>query len=373
VPAFFLVRLWGGTGRGPAATQFFVYTMAGSAALLLAFLALYLASGTFNFTELADLGRENRWPTLLANRLGWAGMAGETLARLVFFGVFLGFAVKVPVLPFHTWLPGTYAAAPAGTTMLLAGVMSKMGVYGLLRILVPLFPHQMRALWGPLMGLAVLTIVCSAAAAFAQRDLRRILAYSSINHLGYCLLGLLAALRATGPEARWATEKAAALDGVLLQMFNHGLTAATLFAFLGFLEQRTGGRRDLYEFGGLRKVAPVFCGLMGIAMFSSLGLPGLNNFVGEFMIFKGAFPLAPWATALSATGLLLTAVFLLTLMQRVFHGPLNPAWTGFADLTVAERVAVLPATALMFLCGICPQLLVGTFNPTVTAWVAGFH
>jgi NADH-quinone oxidoreductase subunit M len=372
VPAFFLVRLWGGPGRGPVATQFFVYTMVGSVALLLAFLALYLAAGTFDFGALAALGRENRWAALLSHRLGWPGVSGETLAGLVCLGVFFGFAVKVPVMPFHTWLPATYATAPVGTTMLLTGAMSKMGVYGLLRLLVPVFPHQMRAWWGLLMGLAVLSVVGAAAAALAQRDLRRMLAYSSINHLGYCLLGVVAALRATGESGRLATERAAALDGVVLQMFNHGLTAATLFAFLGLLEDRTGGRRGLDDFGGLRRVAPVFCGLMGTALFASLGLPGLGGFVGEFLIFKGAFPLAPWATALSAAGLLLTAVFLLTLVQRVFHGPLNPRLTGFADLTVAERSALLPALGLMFVVGIWPQSLLAVINPAVTAWVALF-
>src|SRR5207247_8409594 len=200
--------------------------------------------------------------------------------------------------------------------------MSKMGVYGFLRILLPIFPEQMRWAVTPLLWLAVATIVMSACAAFAQRDLKRIVAYSSINHLGYCLLGIFAAAKLTGSESQWATEKAAALNGVLLQMFNHGITAAALFYFVGLIEERTA-RRGLDDFGGLRKVAPVFCGLMGIAIFASLGLPGLNGFVGEFLIFKGAFPLAPWATALSAAGLLLTAIFLLTLMQRVFHGPLN--------------------------------------------------
>jgi NADH-quinone oxidoreductase subunit M len=286
--------------------------------------------------------------------------------------VFLGLAVKVPVIPFHTWLPAAYAEAPSPVTMLLTGLMSKMGVYGFLRILVPIFPEQLRAVLTPLLWLAVLTIVCSAAAAFAQRDLKRLLAYSSINHLGYCLLGIFAALRLTGDDARLAAEPVAALNGVVLQMFNHGLTAATLFGFVALLERRTEGRRNLDDFGGLRQVAPVFCGLMGIAVFSSLGLPGLNGFVGEFLIFKGAFPLAPWATALSALGLLITAVFLLTLMQRVFHGPLNPRWAAFPDLTTRERWVVAPAIALMFVLGVYPQLLVGLFNATMLGVAARF-
>jgi NADH-quinone oxidoreductase subunit M len=165
-------------------------------------------------------------------------------------GVLLGFAVKVPLMPFHTWLPATYAEAPSPVTMLLTGVMSKMGVYGFLRILLPIFPQQINWVLTPLLWLAVITIVFSACAAFAQRDLKRMLAYSSINHLGYCLLAVFAVAKFTNaPE--FATEKAAALNGVFLQMFNHGLTAATLFMFVGFIEQRTGGIRGLNDFGGL--------------------------------------------------------------------------------------------------------------------------
>src|SRR5438128_8992579 len=159
---------------------------------------------------------------------------------LVFLGALLGFAVKVPLMPFHSWLPATYTEAPTGTTMLLTGVMSKMGVYGFLRILLPIFPEQMRWMLTPLLWLAVITIVFSASAAFAQRDLKRVLAYSSINHLGYCLLGIFAVAQVTGGDAASAREKAAVMNGVFLQMFNHGLTASTLFWFVGFLEQRGG-------------------------------------------------------------------------------------------------------------------------------------
>ena len=208
--------------------------------------------------------------------------------------------------------------------------MSKMGVYGFVRILLPIFPDQTRAAVTPLLWLAVGTIIFSAWAALAQRDLKRMFAYSSINHLGYCLLGLFAAFNLPGGNADYGRERAAALNGVFLQMFNHGLTAASVFAFIGFLEQRTDGLRSLNDFGGLRKVAPVFCGLMGIALFSSLGLPGLNGFVGEFLIFKGVFPLATWAAALSTIGLLMTAIFILTTLQRVFSGPVQDAMGALA-------------------------------------------
>jgi NADH-quinone oxidoreductase subunit M len=369
IPAFFLIKFWGGPMRSPAAVQFFVYTMVGSIALLLSFLAIYLSTGTFDFIQLAEIGRQGGLASALSVNLGWYNLTTEQLAIIIFAGAFLGFAVKVPLIPFHTWLPATYAEAPTGTTMLLTGLMSKMGVYGFLRVLLPIFPEQMRWVLTPLLWLAVITIVVSASAAFAQRDLKRMLAYSSINHLGYCLLGIFAVAQFTGNDPALATEKAAALNGVFLQMFNHGLTAATLFWFVGMLEQRAGGLRGLNDFGGLRKVAPVFCGLMGIALFSSLGLPGLNGFIGEFLIFKGVFPLATWAAAFSVLGLLITAIFILTILQRVFNGPLNEKWSKLPDLTLTERLLLLPAIGLMFVLGIYPQLVLGVINSTVVQMV----
>jgi len=370
VPAYFLIKLWGGPHRSAAANQFFIYTMVGSVTLLLSMLAVFLVTGSWDFIELAEKGRNDELRSLFNVRLaGWYGFTPHTLALLIFAGAFLGFAVKVPLAPFHTWLPAAYAEAPTGVSMVLTGVMSKMGVYGFLRVLMPIFPNEMRAVLPWLLGLAVVTIVASAWTAMTQRDLKRIVAYSSINHLGYCLLGIFAVTQFT-TEPRWTSEKAAALNGVLLQMFNHGITAAALFYFVGLIEQRAG-RRGLEDFGGLRKVAPVFCGLMGIAMFASLGLPGLNGFVGEFLIFKGAFALSGWAATLSVLGLLTTAVFLLTILQRVWNGPLEPKWSGFSDLTLGERFVALPAIGLMFLLGLCPQVVLAVINSTVLQLVEG--
>ena len=369
IPAFFLVRLWGGPQRAPAATQFFIYTMVGSVAMLLAFLGIFLVTGKFDFIQLADMARDGSLNLALQQNLGWQlfghAFTAKQMTVLICGGVLLGFAVKVPLMPFHTWLPATYAEAPSATTMLLTGVMSKMGVYGFLRILLPIFPEQIHWLRTPLLALAVVTIVFSACAAFAQNDLKRILAYSSINHLGYCLLGVFAVATAGGNVIDPAIQKSAALNGALLQMFNHGLTAAALFWFVSLIEKRSGGLRGLNDFGGLRKVAPVFCGLMGIAMFSSLGLPGLNGFIGEFLIFKGVFPLAPWAAALSVIGILVTAIFILTVIQRVFAGPLNEKWATFADLTLAERSLVAIPLVLMLVLGVLPQLLLQFTNATV--------
>jgi NADH-quinone oxidoreductase subunit M len=369
IPAFFLIRLWGGPQRAPAATQFFLYTMVGSVALLLAFVAIFLCTGKFDFMELAELARNGQLLPSLAAISDWQRFAPEKIAMILCFGAFLGFAVKVPLVPFHTWLPATYAEAPAAVTMLLTGTMSKMGVYGFLRILLPIFYVQLRSVRTPLLWLAVATIVLSAYAALAQNDLKRIFAYSSINHLGYCMLGIFSILSFTGDDPGLATEKAAALNGVFLQMFNHGLTAATLFWFVALLEKRSGGLRGLNDFGGLRKVIPVFSGLMGIALFSSLGLPGLNGFVGEFLIFKGTFPLAIWPATVSVLGLLLTAIFILTILQRVFSGPLNERWSQMPDLTTAERLSLLPAIGLMFVLGLYPQLVLGVVNNTAIQMV----
>lgn len=253
--------------------------------------------------------------------------------------------------------------------MLLTGTMSKMGVYGLLRIAVPLFGPQIAQLRTPLLVLAVVTVVMGAWAAAAQKDLKRVLAYSSVNHLGYCMLGIFAlAVPAASVAAR--ASQAAALNGVILQMFNHGLTAAALFWFIAMLQERSGGVRGIDDFGGLRKPAPVFAGLMGIALFSSLGLPGLNGFVGEFLIFRGVFPLSWVAASVSILGLLITAAVILTVIQRVFAGPVPEKWVGFADLHGGERLAMAPVIGLMLLLGLLPQLVIETVNPTVVYLLA---
>jgi NADH-quinone oxidoreductase subunit M len=350
IPAFFLIKLWGGPRRGPAATQFFVYTMAGSAALLVCFLAVFLSTGSMDFGYLTQLASTGALEQMVTAHLG-------PVTLWLAIGVLAGFAVKVPMAPFHTWLPAAYAEAPSPVTMLLTGAMSKMGVYGLLRIAIPLFGHQIAQIRTPLLVLAAITVVMGAWAAAAQTDLKRIFAYSSVNHLGYCLLGIFAiAIPASGAAA--AASQAAALNGVILQMFNHGITAAALFWFVAILQARSNGLRGIDDFGGLRKPAPVLCGLMGFALFSSLGLPGLNGFVGEFLIFRGVFPLAWVAASVSILGLLVTAVVILTVMQK-------ERWAAFPDLHSGERLALAPVIGLMLLLGLVPQLIVEIVNPTV--------
>jgi NADH-quinone oxidoreductase subunit M len=363
IPAFFLIKLWGGPRRGPAATQFFIYTMAGSVALLLAFLAVYLSTGSMDFGRLTDLASTGELEQMVTAHLG-PGMLGYPVALWLALGVLAGFAVKVPMFPFHTWLPAAYSEAPTPVTMLLTGAMSKMGVYGLLRIAIPLFGAQIAQIRTPLLVLAVATVVMGAWAAVAQKDLKRVFAYSSVNHLGYCLLGIFAlAIPAAGDAVK--ASQAAALNGVILQMFNHGLTAAALFWFITMIQLRSGGGRDIDQFGGLRKPAPVLAGLMGIALFSSLGLPGLNGFVGEFLIFRGVFPLAWVAATVSILGLLVTAAVILTVIQKVFSGPLPEHCAGFQDMHHGERMAMAPVIGLMLLLGLLPQIIVDSVNPTV--------
>lgn len=358
IPAFFLIKLWGGPKRGPAATQFFVYTMAGSVALLIGFLAVFLSTGTMEFGQLADMASNGSLQQQVTARLGpvmmWLAVA-----------VLAGFAVKVPLFPLHTWLPNAYAEAPSPVTMLLTGGMSKMGVYGLLRIALPIFGVQIAQIRTPLLTLAVITVVMGAWAAAAQKDLKRVFAYSSVNHLGYCLLGIFALAVPGGANVSVGTSQAAALNGVILQMFNHGLTAAALFWFIAMIQFRSGGLRGLDDFGGLRKPTPVFAGLMGIALFSSLGLPGLNGFPGEFLIFRGVFPLSWVAASVSVLGLLITAVVILTVIQRVFNGPVEERWVSFPDLHAGERLGMAPVIGLMLLVGLVPWIILERVNPTV--------
>jgi len=359
IPAFFLIKLWGGAKRGPAATQFFVYTMAGSVGLLLAFLAVFLSTGSMDFTHLSLLASTGELEQAVTQYL-----PHHHVMMWLALGVLAGFAVKVPLMPFHTWLPNAYSEAPSPVTMLLTGTMSKMGVYGLLRIALPMFGPEVARMRTPLLVLAVTTVVMGAWAAAAQKDLKRVFAYSSVNHLGYCQLGIFA-LAVPVTDAAMQTSQAAALNGVILQMFNHGITAAALFWFIAMLQERSGGIRGIDDFGGLRKPAPVFAGLMGIVLFSSLGLPGLNGFVGEFLIFRGVFPLAWVSATVSVLGLLVTAAVILTVIQKVFTGPVPERWAAFPDMHTGERMAMAPVIGLMLLIGLLPQLIVDSVNPTV--------
>ena len=348
IPAFLLIKIWGGENRDRAATKFFLYTFLGSVAMLLSFLGIYFANGTFDFAALASVGKNG----LLTGKMTW----------LAFAGIFVGLAVKVPLFPFHTWLPDAYQTAPTGVSMVLTGVLSKMGVYGFVRLLLPLFPNQIKFIGPWLLSLAICSIVFAPLAAWAQRDLKRMIAYLSVNHLGYCMLGLFAVTASPVVAAKIDTH--AAFSGVFMQIFNHGITAATLFYFVGLLEQRRG-LRGIDDFGGLMQRIPLLCGWMSVTMFSSLGLPGLNGFIGEFLIFKGSFALTGAFTAIAVIGLLVTAIVFARAMQSLFSGPLADSCSAFPDLLLGEKLVVVPVALLMFAIGIAPQFVFNIFNATV--------
>src|SRR5438034_7576659 len=238
IPAFLLIKVWGGENRDYAATKFFLYTFLGSVAMLLSFLGIYFAKQTFDFAVLASMAKN--------------GLVPGNVVWLAFAGIFLGLAVKVPLFPFHTWLPDAYQTAPTGVSMVLTGVLSKIGVYGFVRLLLPLFPNQIKIIGPWLLALAVCSIVFAPLAAWAQRDLKRMIAYLSINHLGYCMLGLfVVGARSTSS----LIDMHSALSGVFMQIFNHGITASALFYYVGLIEQRRG-QRGIDDFGGLMQRTP---------------------------------------------------------------------------------------------------------------------
>ena len=355
VPMYFLIGIWGGPRREYAAIKFFLYTLLGSLAMLLGILILYFFSQphTFDMVELSQqmpMARGGLW------------------AALVFWGMFLGFAIKVPMFPFHTWLPDAHVEAPTAGSVILAGVLLKMGGYGFLRILLPIVPHECQRFAMYIAVLAVISVIYGALCAMAQRDIKKLIAYSSVNHMGYVMLGIAAAV-ALVETGDLVTNRVTALNGAVLQMVAHGIITGALFFLVGVLYDRAHVR-DIDAFGGLAKQMPVFAGVMMLACFASLGLPGLAGFVAEFMVFIGAFGTYPVLTALSLLGVVITAALFLMLIQRVFLGELNMQWRDLQDMDAGELAAVVPLCVLMLVVGLFPGPIVNVINGAMQGLVS---
>src|SRR3990172_7705421 len=302
IPMYFLINQWGSANREYASFKFLIYTMAGSLGLLLAIQLIGVASRTFDLQEISVLWSGLREPlTLLGLPIT---LSVGTVKAIAFWAFVIAFAIKVPIWPFHTWLPDAHTEAPTAGSMILAGVLLKLGAYGFLRLVLPLYPVEAKTYAGALGLLAVLAIIFGAFAAWGQEDFKRLVAYSSVNHMGFVVLGIAAAAYARGTLA--APDAVIALNGAVLQMFNHGLSAAGMFLLVGVIYDRTH-TRDLRSFGGLFPLAPVYGGILIFTSMASLGLPGLNGFVSEFLVVRGVWPIFTVYTALAMIGCWLPA------------------------------------------------------------------
>ena len=346
VPMYFLIGQWGHGERAYAATKFFVYTMFGSALMLVGIVATaYLTAAetgnplTFDLVTLAET-------QALATNTG----------RWIFLSFAVAFAVKVPLFPVHTWLPDAHTNAPTAGSVILAGVMLKLGTYGFLRFGIYLFPEAAVFFAPALVALGTVGILYGAIAATMQKDLKRLVAYSSVAHLGFIVIGTFA-LNTEG------------LSGGLLQMVNHGVSTGALFLLVGWLYERRH-TREIAKLGGLQKPAPIFAAVFMVVLLSSIGLPGLNGFVGEFLALLGAFAAFKWWATAAATGVIIAALYLLWAYQRVFHGPVDDDNADMADLTWSEGAIMVPFLVAIFFMGLYPKPVIERMEPAVDALIA---
>jgi NADH-quinone oxidoreductase subunit M len=336
VPMYFLIGIWGGPRREYAAIKFFLYTLFGSVAMLLGILALYFTSVPHTFDMVA----------LTRNQLFSPGFQA-----VVFLAFYLAFAIKVPIFPFHTWLPDAHVEAPTAVSVILAGVLLKMGAYGFLRVSLPILPHAAHYFAIPLAALGLVNIIYGALVAMAQDDLKKLVAYSSVSHMGYVLLGI-AAMTSTG------------INGAILQMFNHGCITGSLFLLVGVIYDRAHTRM-IDDFGGLAAKLPVYTAIMSLATFASLGLPGLSGFISEFMVFVGSFPVFKGIVIASVLGVVITAGYLLWMLQRMFLGKYNDRHGALADMSVRELVTLVPLQVIIIFVGVYPGPVIHLMNSTV--------
>jgi NADH-quinone oxidoreductase subunit M len=357
VPMYFLINQWGSANRNYASLKFLIYTMGGSLGLLLAIQLLGVLFGTF---DLVTLYKE--WNSLDGTK-ALLGMSVSTVKTIAFWAFAIAFAIKVPVWPFHTWLPDAHTEAPTAGSMILAGVLLKLGAYGFLRLILPLYPNEARIFAGVLALLATAAIVFGALASYAQTDFKRLVAYSSVNHMGFVVLGIAAAAFAAG-----TTDATIALNGAILQMFNHGLSAAGMFFLVGVIYERTH-TRDLEKFGGLFPLVPVYGGILIFTSMASLGLPGLNGFISEFLVVRGSWPILTVYTVISMLGLLFTGAYILKGIKKVLHGPLNEYWAHgehrLTEINTREILVMVPLMALILWIGIWPAWILDVINKAV--------
>jgi NADH-quinone oxidoreductase subunit M len=391
VPIYFLIKQWGGKNRLYASTKFFIYSMGGTLGMLL---ATQLIGWSMSLTEIGApsfdiVAISQQWPLLRAGET-FLGQPVEFIKLLAFIGFFIAFSIKIPVWPFHTWLPDAHSEAPTAGSMLLAGVMLKLGAYGFLRLVIPFFPDVWArefSLFGSAATftpagffalLAMLGVVLGAFAAFGQNDIKRLVAYSSVNHMGFVAMGLAVTALAYGRQFTEGMIDEAmmghaiiATNGAVLQMFNHGLSSAGMFLLAGAIYHKTH-TRDMTQYGGLWVKAPVYGAIFIFTSMASLGLPGLNGFVSEFLVVRGAFPVYTTLTVISMIGLLFTGSYILKGIRGVLHGPFNMHWQDY-DLEIDRRemIAIAPLMVLMLVTGLVPNWILVTINESVTRMLGG--